>query len=57
MSALRFAADLERKEEAAFPGTKSSTVDGSICPSALLNGPNIFGAGGWANEVIRKVIE
>lgn len=29
--AIRFVADLERREEAAFSETRSSTIDGSIC--------------------------
>ena len=56
-SAVGFIADLELKEEAAHHGTGASTVDGSICPPAIHNGPNIVGAVEWANEIIKEAVE
>lgn len=55
--AVRFVADLERREEAAFPETRSSTIDGSICPSAVSNGPSIHSANEWANQIIKQAVD
>lgn len=56
-SAVRFVADLERKEQVANPAMGFSKVDGSICPSAVFNGPSILSADEWANEIIKQAVE
>ena len=56
-SAVRFIADLELKEEAAYPGTGARTLDRSICPSAIYNGPKTLSADEWANEIINQAVE
>ena len=54
--AVRFIADLERKQDAAFRGRRSGTVDESICPFAVCNGPNICSADEWVNEIVKRAV-
>lgn len=56
-AAIRFIAELEQKEEAAFRGRRSSTSGGSICPVAVSYRPVILSADEWANEIIKEVVE
>lgn len=56
-AAIRFIADLEQKEEAAFRGRRSSTSGGSLCPVAVSYRPVILSADEWANESIKEVVE
>lgn len=55
--AVRFIAALERREEATFRESKSNTIDGSLCPTAVFNGPVIRSADEWANEIIKQAAE
>lgn len=42
--AVRFIADVERREEVALPQAESVTVDSSLCPSTVNNGPRNLNA-------------
>ena len=57
--AVRFIADLERREEAAFPKVRSTTnaVDGSICPNAITHGPVIREPDEWVTEILKQATE
>ena len=55
--AVRFIKDLEQREERAYPHVRPSTVDGSICPSAVFNGPPIRDADEYVEKIMEKPSE
>lgn len=55
--AVRFVADPERREQAAYPATRPIAVDKSIYPLPVFNGSPVLSGDEWANEIIKEAVQ